>query len=282
MTKQNVTESTAMAQVATAEPQMMPADPMVSMIERVAMDPQSDLAKLERMLELKERHDAQNAKAAFDSAFAKASANFPEIPLNGHNKHNNTHYALLKDIIKQTRPVLAEHGLALSFSTTTTDKEVVVTAELSHENGHTKLNSLPLPRDAGAGRNAVQAIGSSQTYGQRYTAQAILGLSLGEAEEDDGASAAKPAEAAPQKQYSWAGTITADMPEDSTPREKAEAIAAALCAQFRRMKGERQMSNEWDRRAVLIAELENKHSDLWGDVIDAYENRLNDIREASS
>jgi hypothetical protein len=264
-----------------AQEQYLPADPMVSMIERVAMDPQSDLAKLERMLELKEKHDAQNAKAAFDSAFAKASASFPEIPLNGHNKHNNTHYALLKDIIKHTRPVLAKHGLALSFSTTTTEKEVIVTAELSHENGHTKLNSLPLPRDAGAGRNAVQAIGSSQTYGQRYTAQAILGLSLGEDEEDDGQSsgAIQKGASTSVRNASWADTIVQDLPPDSTPRDKAQAIAQALCAQWKRMKGERQISNEWDRRASIIASLEERHPDLHETVIDGYENRLNEIKE---
>ena len=37
----------------TEEVALLPADPMVSMIERVAMDPDADLEKLERMLELK-------------------------------------------------------------------------------------------------------------------------------------------------------------------------------------------------------------------------------------
>jgi hypothetical protein len=168
--------------------QQLPADPMVSMIERIAMDPNSDLAKLEKMLEMKERHDAQQAKKAFDAAFSKASANFPEIPLNGLNEHTKKPYALLRDIIGKTRPVLSGYGLALSFSTEVTEREVIVTAHLSHQGGHTKSNSIPLPRDNGAGRNAVQAVGSSQTYGQRYTAQAILGLSLGEDTEDDGQS----------------------------------------------------------------------------------------------
>ena len=170
----------------------LPADPMVSMIERLAMDPQSDLSKLERMLEMKEKLDAQQAKAAFDSAFSRASAGFPEIPLNGKNEHQKTRYALLKDILSGVRPILSQHGLALSFSTVVDEKFVTVTAELSHEGGHSKRNSIPLPRDTGAGRNAVQAVGSSQTYGQRYTAQAILGLSLGEDTEDDGIGATSP------------------------------------------------------------------------------------------
>jgi hypothetical protein len=274
-----------MNQVSKIDPtENLPADPMVSMIERVAMDPNADIAKLERMLELKERHDAQNAKAAFDAAFAKASARFPEIPLNGKNLHNNTRYAKLKDIIKLTRPILAEHGLALSFSTETNEKEVIVTAELSHESGHTKSNSLPLPRDTGAGRNAVQAIGSSQTYGQRYTAQAILGLSLGEDDEDDGASSGRVQQPVTPRNTSWEKTITDELPPNATPRDMAEAIAQALCAQFKRMNGLRQIDNEWDRRAHLIAGekgLEGKHPDLWEEVIDAYENRKNEIEDAA-
>lgn len=169
---------------------MLPADPMVSMIERICMDPNADMAKLERMLDMKERHEAQQAKAAFAEAFARASARFPTIPLNGKG-HNNKPYATLKDITRLTRPVLAEHGLALTFSIEV-GQEVIVTAELMHEAGHSKTTSIALPRETSGSKNAVQAVGSSQTYGQRYTAQAILGLSLGDDTEDDGQSAAGP------------------------------------------------------------------------------------------
>jgi hypothetical protein len=182
----------SVTQYQPAEVQIAHVDPMVSMIERMATDPNSDLLKLEKMLEMKEKLDAQKAKAAFDAAFSRASAEFPDIPLNGQNVHQKTRYALLKDILSGVRPILSRHGLALSFATEVDEKFVTVTAELSHESGHSKRNSIPLPRDTGAGRNAVQAVGSSQTYGQRYTAQAILGLSLGDDTEDDGAGANAP------------------------------------------------------------------------------------------
>lgn len=267
----------------TAQEVQLPADPMVSMIERIAMDPNSDLAKLEKMLDMKERHDANQAKAAFDAAFSQASAEFPEIPLNGLNKHTQQRYAELKDIIGKTRPVLARYGLALSFSTEVDEKHVIVTAELSHKGGHTKRNSLPLPRDTGSGRNAVQAVGSSQTYGQRYTAQAILGLSLGEDTEDDGRGSGTPEPETPKRSNDpWTQTIVDELPEEATPLEKANAIADALCAQFRRMKGARQLSNEWDRRVHLIEGergFEAKYPKLHERVVDAYENRMNELRD---
>ena len=170
---------------------------MLSMIERLVLDPNVPMDKLERMLAMQERILAESARAAFSAAFAAASAEFPSIPLNGKGDKNKA-YALLKDIMGLTRPVLSGHGLALSFSVNSEGDRVRVTAELMHVGGHCKTTSLELPKDASGSKNAVQAIGSSQTYGQRYTAQAILGLSLGDDTEDDGNAAGA------------RGTITAD------------------------------------------------------------------------
>jgi len=173
----------------------LPADPMVSVIERIAMTPDLPIERLERMLDMKERMDKQAAQAQHAAAFAMASARFPAIPLNGVG-HNNKRYATLKDIIAKTRPILSENGLALNFAVDT-GETIRVTARLSHVSGHVETVSIDLPRDSSGSKNAVQAVGSSQTYGQRYTAQAILGLSLGEDTEDDGAA-------------STPGTVTAD------------------------------------------------------------------------
>ena len=252
--------------------------PMVAMIERIAMDPSIPIDRLEKMLAMKESMDDKAAARAFAAAFAAASSEFPNIPMNGEG-NNKKPYATLKDIISHTRPVLSKHGLALSFLIDTTAKNVIVTAELQHVAGHSKKTSIDLPNDTSGSKNAVQAVGSSQTYGQRYTAQAILGLSLGEDTEDDGKASGPVQQEAPKQQYSWAGTVIQDLPEDATPRDKAEAITNALCAQFRRMKGLRQISNEWDRRADLIGSLEDKYSDLHLKVIDAYELQVMDIKE---
>lgn len=162
---------------------------LVSMIERVALDPNVSIEKLERMLDMKERLESKAAEQAFAAAFAAASADMPTIPKNGMNQHTNVPYALLKDIIGLTRPVLSRNGLGLNFNVEVTDKQVKVTAILSHVGGYSRSTTIVLPVDAGAGRNAVQAIGSSQTYGQRYAAQAILGLALGDDVDDDGHNA---------------------------------------------------------------------------------------------
>lgn len=164
-----------------------PADPLVAMIERVVMSPDMPIERLQQVLALKEQIDAKAAERAFTEAFSRACAEFPDVPMTGRG-HNQLKYATMRDIVVTTRPVLARHGMALSFDTTTGDKSVTVTALLSHMAGHTRTVKIVLPADGSGSKNPVQAFGSSQTYGQRYTAQAILGLSLGEDTEDDGKS----------------------------------------------------------------------------------------------
>jgi len=170
--------------------------PMVAMIERVAMNPDLPIDRLEQMLAMKERMDAQASEQAFNAAFASASAEIPSIPLNGKG-HNGRPYATLKDIVAKTRPVLAAHGLSLSWDVSTEDGKVRIVATLSHTQGHTRRSEIVLPADTSGSKNPVQAIGSAQTYGARYTAQAILGLALGDDVDDDGAGTST-------------GTITAD------------------------------------------------------------------------
>lgn len=207
-----------LARIETLPPESL--TPMVAMIERIALDPNIPMDKLERMLAMQERIQSEAARAAFAAAFAAASAEFPNIPLHGKGDKDKK-YALLKDIMGLTRPVLSRHGLALSFAVNSEGDRVRVTAELMHVGGHAKTTSLDLPKDTSGSKNAVQAVGSSQTYGQRYTAQAILGLSLGDDTDDDGRTAS-------------GATITADQFfELRNLIEEAHADEAKFCEYLR-------------------------------------------------
>mgnify|MGYP000541184124 FL=1 len=60
----------------------------------------------------------------------------------------------------------------------------MVTCILSHRDGHSEESSLSGPADASGSKNAIQAIGSTLTYLQRYTLVQALGLAAGD--DDDG------------------------------------------------------------------------------------------------
>jgi hypothetical protein len=58
-----------------------------------------------------------------------------------------------------------------------------VTCIIAHSAGYSEENSLSAPFDPSGNKNPLQAIGSAQTYLQRYTLKAALGLAA--AKDDD-------------------------------------------------------------------------------------------------
>lgn len=171
------------------EPNLLPADPMVSMIERVAMDPNLPLERMTALMDMRERQMNKEAEQVFNQAFAAAMAEMRDVPKSGKNDHTKQKYSTLDDLIRTTRPVLAGHGLSLNWQATNSANEISVTAIVRHAMGHSIQTTLAGPRDTGKQMNTLQAGGSTETYLKRYTGFSILGLSSGDAVEDDGRGA---------------------------------------------------------------------------------------------
>jgi hypothetical protein len=161
---------------------------VLQVIERAASNPQVDIDKMERLLQMRERMRAQDAEAAYAAALARMQPELPIIGERGQIKNRDggtqSKYALWEDIVGVITPIMSKHGFALSFRTGNTDKGVTVTGVLTHEAGHREETSLMLPIDTSGSKNAVQSVGSSTSYGKRYTASALLNLRTGELDDD--------------------------------------------------------------------------------------------------
>ncbi len=166
-----------------------PVDTMVTMIERVAMNPELPIERLTALMDMRERQMNKEAEQVFNQAFAAAMAEMPDVPKGGKNKHSGQRYSTLDDLIRTTRPVLASHGLSLNWQTTSSGNDYSVTAIVRHAMGHSIKTTLSGARDNGKQMNALQGGGSTETYLKRYTGFSILGLSSGDEVEDDGATA---------------------------------------------------------------------------------------------
>ncbi|WP_157132248.1 ERF family protein [Roseobacter sp. AzwK-3b] len=171
------------------------ADPMINMIERLVLNPDADLNKLERMLVMKERMDAQNARISFARALADARAQIPPIikdaTVDFKSNKGRTHYKheTLAGIARAIDPVLSAHGLSYRFRTDQGQGGVRVTCIVQHSDGHAEETTLVGAPDQSGNKNGFQSVGSAVTYLQRYTLKAALGLS---AEVDDDAQSAAP------------------------------------------------------------------------------------------
>jgi len=152
---------------------------IMSLIERVATSPDADINKLEKMLEMQERVLDRNAKQAFTADLAAMQIHLPRVIEYGEG-HNKAKFAKLEDINDAIRPVLHAHGFAVTFRIKHEANLVWVTTVLSHKQGHSEETSIPLALDTSGSKNAVQAVGSSISYGKRYGICAMLNISTGD------------------------------------------------------------------------------------------------------
>lgn len=152
---------------------------------RMAMTTGRDLAFIDRLMDLQERWEAQQARKAFNQAMAKfheqrikvtRSATVKQGPMNG------TPYARLSDFVGAVAEPLAAAGLSISWRLVVQEKDwLEVACVVRHVQGHEEVTRMSGPPDQSGAKNAIQARASTVSYLEKYTLKMALGL----AEQDD-------------------------------------------------------------------------------------------------
>ena len=163
---------------------------IIQVIERAALNPDVDIDKMERLLQMQERVMDRQAMMAYSAAMAAMQTELPSIEERGQT--NNGCYATLEDIVDTVRPIMQKHGFAVSFRIRTQERGIEVTGVLMHKDGHREETSMLLPADMSGNKNAVQAFGSSTSYGKRYVLCALLNITT-RGQDDNGKSSTKSA-----------------------------------------------------------------------------------------
>ena len=202
-----------------------PAAPtLMDIIARASQDPNTDVGKLERLMTMAREVRADDAKAAYIRALVALKPKLPVIDRKGRIEvraktasgnrdgeiQQSTSFAKWEDIDAQITPLLNEHGFALTFrSGVTQDNRITVTGVLSHEQGHSEETTMTLPHDSTGSKNAVQAVGSSTSYGKRYTATLLLNIRT-KGEDDDCAEGGKINAVSEEQAETLLGMLTRD------------------------------------------------------------------------
>lgn len=153
---------------------------------------------LDKLMSLQERWEANEAKKAFDLAIAQFRAEIKpiikertaamDLKTGGKASYQYEDMALIAEAVD---PILARLGLSYRYKSHVLGGtnvagqagQMIITCIISHQQGHREEASLPAPLDTTGAKNAVQAVGSTVTYLQRYTLK--LGLGLAAAKDDD-------------------------------------------------------------------------------------------------
>lgn len=161
--------------------QIATVDNSPSKLMEIALSQNADVDKLEKLMLMQERWDANQAKKAYFEAITEFQSKCPVIKKQkaGHNYK----YAPLSDIITQIKEPLKNCGLSYRFEQCHTDL-IEITCVITHVDGHSEKTTMKASADTTGSKNTIQAAGSAVTYLQRYTLIGALGISTADEDMD--------------------------------------------------------------------------------------------------
>lgn len=167
--------------------QLAEAGQIMGVIERVASNPEADIEKLERLMDMHYRVVDRQAKNAFFSAFAELMSEMPVIEKNKGIVVKGTvrsTYATYDALMTAVREPMHQHGFAISFRTNTGGGLVSVSGILMHKAGHSEETCFSIPPDQSGAKSNIQAVGSSLSYAKRYVLTSLLNIATGDVDTD--------------------------------------------------------------------------------------------------
>lgn len=170
----------------------LPVDKSPAALMIQAIGAGTDLEKIEKILELQERYEANEARKAYHEAMAQFKAR--DVPLiekdrtvtfeTSKGKTSYSH-ASLANVTEKITVALGKYGLSHSWRTEQqTDKKITVICTISHRQGYSESTSLSADPDQSGSKNSIQAVGSTITYLERYTLLALTGLAAADTDDD--------------------------------------------------------------------------------------------------
>ena len=162
---------------------------------RIAVDKGADLDRLEKLMDLQQRYEADQARKAYVADMAAFKLNAPDIVKDkqvGYKDKNENFvgysHATLGNVTRTIVEGLARHGFSHRWDTEQQGVNVIVTCILTHRMGHSERTTLTAPKDDSGKKNNIQQMASAITYLQRYTLLAATGLATQD-QDDDGVGA---------------------------------------------------------------------------------------------
>lgn len=179
------------AKVPKAQP-----NPMISMMERLAKNPDVSIEKLQAVKEMADDIRKQKALEDFNQAMNNVQARMPRIKKNGKAEFvdkdgtkQSRSFARYEDIDKAIRDIYQKEGFACRFNSETgADGKPVIILKVSHLGGHTEILSMSLHLDTSGAKNNLQGMGSTISYARRYLTEMAFNI-IREGADDDGAGA---------------------------------------------------------------------------------------------
>ena len=173
---------------------------LMAVISKAAADPQTDVVKLEKLLDMYTRIEGKRAEQAFSEAMNAAQEEMGPISKDASNPQTRSKYASYAALDAACRPIYAKHGFSLSFDTDSQPNDMIrVICKVAHSAGHTERPHIDLPADGKGAKGGdvmtkTHATMSAVSYGRRGLLKMVFNLAEGDFDDDGNAASAKRAE----------------------------------------------------------------------------------------
>jgi ABC-type sulfate transport system substrate-binding protein len=145
---------------------------------RIAVETGADLDRLEKLMALQERWEANEARKAYVAAMTAFKAEPLEIIKRKTVEFSGTKYnhAELSDVTQVVCPAMAKHQLSHRWDVTQAGDRITVDCVITHVLGHSEKVTMEAMPDSSGKKNAIQQVASTISYLQRYTLLAATGV----------------------------------------------------------------------------------------------------------
>lgn len=146
---------------------------------------------LERLMDLQERWEKNQAKKAFDEAMSIFQSKCPIIKKtkNGAKTKSGTvayKYAPIENIVSQTKNLIAQCGFSyLIKAPSFTNDSVEISVEVRHNQGHSETSTIKMPLVSKTDvMSAPQVVASTVTFAKRYAFCDAFGIMTMDSDND--------------------------------------------------------------------------------------------------
>ena len=211
-------------------------DEFLRMIMQAAANPDVDVAKLNALLDMKERVLDKTAKAEWNQAMTDMQEEMRRIRANKLNPQTHSRYPTYDALDRVLRPVYTKHGFSLTFDTGQGEDPAPVPTDcvriwinVAHRAGHVDRKHVDMPADGKGAKGGdvmtkTHATGSAMSYGMRYLLKFAFNVAVGE-DDDDGNAAGKyenPAGEGPDAEYEEQQSVRAPTSKSSKAAQPME------------------------------------------------------------
>ncbi len=231
-----------------------------------AIEKGTPVATMERLLAMRDKIKAEQAKEAYVIAMSGFQSNCPQIVKTKEVKTKTGvvayRYAPIESIVEQVKPYLEQYGFSFSNGMELLENGVKVSVKVTHKAGHSEVSEMTVPLGNKTEiMSASQVTAAAQTFAKRYAFCNAFGIMT--ADEDTDAAPPKEEPKAPVSESAPAA-----------PSLASDAQRKLIFALGKDLGKEPEDLKEWVKTAFKLGSFTNITSDMANKVISALQKKV--------